>query len=92
MITLYFDYLRESRSLYKDYGKLRRAVKHINTNTCTQLKEVLFNLMLDEKLLQCDIRLYELEHGVYISVFPYPKRYEKLYDRLLKTIGEGDKI
>ena len=88
---MYFDYIRKFKTLYRDYRKMRKAVKHINTNTCTQLKDVLFNLMLDEKVLQCDIRLYELEHGVYKSVFHYPKKYEKLYDRLLKTIGEGDK-
>lgn len=89
IIKEYLQFIRASKALYhKDYRKLRKAVNCAGKDFSVMLEKEIFKLMLDEKLLQCDIRLCELEHGVNKSVFPYPKRYEKLYSSLNKKNRE----
>ena len=91
LIWIYIRYIVKSKSLYKEYRRIWRAVRQANLRPCSKLKEHLFNCVLNEKLFWCNLRIEELDRGIKKSFFPYPKRYEKLYDRLIKTIGEDDK-
>lgn len=63
---------------------MRRAVKQVNSKTYNTLKKLLFNCVLNEKLYWCDLRIEEIDRGLIKSIFPYPKRYEKLYKKLLR--------
>lgn len=84
-------YIVKSKALYKDYRKMQKAVKQVNSKTYSKLKKHLFNCVLDEKLFWCDLRVEELDRGIEKSFFRCPKRYEKLYDRLLQKMAEENK-
>lgn len=63
---------------------MRRAVRQAKPKTYNKLQKQLFNYVLNEKLFWCNLRIEELDLGIIKSVFPYPKRYEKLYKKLLR--------
>lgn len=87
MVRGYILYIIKIRTLYKDYRRMRKLVKHTTGND-SKLQQKIRNYMIQEKLLSCDLRVKELNHGIKKSYFHYAKRYDNLYTQLLQIIGE----
>ena len=62
MIRGYILYIIKIRTLYKEYRRMRKDVKHTTGND-SKLQQEIRNYMIQEKLLSCDLRIEELNHG-----------------------------